>query len=197
MTTSADTPETKVSRFQVLRLISRDWLALAAVIFLLIVVGCAVFGPWLVGDLIDKPNFRARNMAPFDLSQGWTYVLGADTLGRSLLARLVVGAQNTIGIAFCAVLFSVVIGGMLGLIAGYSRGAAGTMIMRGADIVMSFPSLLLALIVLFSPGAFRHQSRPRPGDHPRADLSAHDSCGSARGERAYVRERRRCAWRQS
>ncbi|MDX0951817.1 ABC transporter permease subunit [Sinorhizobium medicae] len=152
MTTSADTPETKVSRFQVLRLISRDWLALAAVIFLLIVVGCAVFGPWLVGDLIDKPNFRARNMAPFDLSQGWAYVLGADTLGRSLLARLVVGAQNTIGIAFCAVLFSVVIGGMLGLIAGYSRGAAGTMIMRGADIVMSFPSLLLALIVLFSLG---------------------------------------------
>ncbi|MFC0807704.1 ABC transporter permease [Ensifer sp. P24N7] len=152
MTTSADTPETKVSRFQILRLVSRDWLALAAVIFLLVVVACAVFGPWLMGDLIDKPNFRARNMAPFSLSQGWTYVLGADTLGRSLLARLVVGAQNTIGIAFFAVLCSVVIGGMLGLIAGYSRGAAGTMIMRGADIVMSFPSLLLALIVLFSLG---------------------------------------------
>ncbi|MFQ6160042.1 ABC transporter permease [Sinorhizobium meliloti] len=152
MTTSADTPETKVSRFQILRLVSRDWLALAAVIFLLVVVACAVLGPWLMGDLIDKPNFRARNMAPFSLSQGWTYVLGADTLGRSLLARLVVGAQNTIGIAFFAVLCSVVIGGMLGLIAGYSRGAAGTMIMRGADIVMSFPSLLLALIVLFSLG---------------------------------------------
>lgn len=45
MTTSADTPETKVSRFQILRLISRNWLALAAVIFLLLVVACAVFGP--------------------------------------------------------------------------------------------------------------------------------------------------------
>lgn len=152
MTTSAESPETKVPRFQLLLLVSRDWLALAAITFLIVVVLCALFGPWLMADLIDKPNFRARNMAPFSLSQGWPYVLGADTLGRSLLARLVVGAQNTIGIAFLAVLCSVVIGGLLGLVAGYSRGMVGTVIMRCADIVMSFPSLLLALIVLFSLG---------------------------------------------
>ncbi|MCL6707988.1 ABC transporter permease [Pseudomonas sp. R2.Fl] len=152
MTTTAEIKEKKAGRLQVLRLVARDRLALAAVIFLAIVLVCALFGPWLMGDLIDKPNFRARNMAPFSLSQGWAYVLGADTLGRSLLARLVVGAQNTIGIAFCAVLCSIVVGGLLGLVAGYSRGLVGTIIMRCADIVMSFPSLLLALIVLFSLG---------------------------------------------
>lgn len=152
MKNSAESPKANISRFQILRLVSHDWLALAAVIFLAVVVACALFSPWLLGDLIDKPNFRARNMAPFSMAQGWTYVLGADTLGRSLLIRLIVGAQNTIGIAFCAVLCSVVIGGLLDLVAGYSRGVAGTLIMRGADIVMSFPSLLLALIVLFSLG---------------------------------------------
>lgn len=151
MTTTVE-KQHDTGRFHILRLISRDRLVLAAVIFLVVVIFCAVLGPWLMGNLIEKPNFRARNMAPFSFSQGWAYVLGADTLGRSLLARLVVGAQNTLGIAFCAVLCSIVIGGLLGLVAGYSRGIASAIILRGADIVMSFPSLLLALIVLFSLG---------------------------------------------
>ncbi len=79
-------------------------------------------------------------------------MLGADTLGRSLLARLVVGAQNTLGIALAPSSARSLIGGLLGLVAGYSRGIASAIILRGADIVMSFPSLLLALIVLFSLG---------------------------------------------
>lgn len=152
MTTSNDPMPRTAGRLQLLRLVAHNKLALAALIFLALVLLCAVFGPWLLGDSIDRPNFRARNMAPFSLSQGWVYVLGADTLGRSLLARLIVGAQNTIGIAFFAVLFSMLIGGTLGLIAGYSRGLLSNIILRVADVVMSFPSLLLALIVLFSLG---------------------------------------------
>lgn len=152
MTTPTDPMPKRAGRLQLLRLVAHNKLALAALIFLALVLLCAVFGPWLLGDSIDRPNFRARNMAPFSLSQGWAYVLGADTLGRSLLARLIVGAQNTIGIAFFAVLFSMLIGGTLGLIAGYSRGLLSTIILRVADVVMSFPSLLLALIVLFSLG---------------------------------------------
>jgi peptide/nickel transport system permease protein len=135
-----------------LKLVFKDKLAAAAVVFLVLVVACALFGPMLIGDLAESPNFRARNMAPFSLDQGFAYVLGADTLGRSLLARLVVGARNTLGIAAFAVVTSLMIGGVLGLVAGYSRGWLGNLIMRGADIVMSFPSLLLALIVLFSLG---------------------------------------------
>ncbi len=62
-------------------------------------------GPTLIDNRISAHETWRR----FSLSQVWTYVLGADTLGRSLLARLVVGAPNTIGIAFFAVLCSVVI----------------------------------------------------------------------------------------
>ncbi|WMT87512.1 ABC transporter permease [Pelagibacterium sp. 26DY04] len=134
------------------KLLFRDPLAGTATIFLILVALCAIIAPMLIGDLAESPNFRARNMAPFSLEQGFAYVLGADTLGRSLLARLAVGARNTLGIAAFAVLCSLLIGGTLGLIAGYSRGWVGNLIIRATDIVMSFPSLLLALIVLFALG---------------------------------------------
>jgi len=136
----------------ILRLMTRDRLVLCALLFLAIVLLCAIFGPMLIGDVATRPNFRARNLAPFSMQHGWAYVLGADTLGRSLLARLIEGARNTIGIAACAVAVSMLIGGMLGLLAGYSRGFLSNLIMRLADIVMSFPSLLLALVVLFTLG---------------------------------------------
>src|SRR5690606_35586222 len=76
----------------------------------------------------------------------------ADNLGRSIVARLVVGAQNTLGVALAATCLALVVGGALGLIAGYAGGWLGNVIMRAADIVMSFPSLLLALVVLFLLG---------------------------------------------
>ena len=129
-----------------------DRMTALALCFLATMLVCAIIGPIFIGDLAEKPNFRARNMAPFSLEQGWAFVLGADTLGRSILARLIVAARTTLGIAAFAVLCSLVIGGILGLIAGYSRGWASTVILRATDIVMSFPSLLLALIVLYSLG---------------------------------------------
>ncbi|TIU19480.1 MAG: ABC transporter permease, partial [Mesorhizobium sp.] len=132
--------------------LKRDKLALAAAIFLAIVVIAAVLGPWLVGDAASRLGLRQRNLAPFSLASGWIYVLGADTLGRPILVRLIVGAQNTFGIAAAAVFASMLVGGTLGLIAGYSERWYSHLILRLADIVMSFPSLLLALIVLYTLG---------------------------------------------
>uniref|UniRef100_UPI003ADCE79D ABC transporter permease n=1 Tax=Paracoccus sp. T5 TaxID=3402161 RepID=UPI003ADCE79D len=135
-----------------LRRLLGDPVTAGALVFLCVVAICALIGPALMGDLAEKPNFRARNMPPFSLDQGWAFVLGADTLGRSILARLIVAAQTTLGVAASAVLCSLIMGGMLGLVAGYSKGRLGTIILRATDIVMSFPSLLLALIVLYSLG---------------------------------------------
>jgi peptide/nickel transport system permease protein len=77
------------------------------------------------------------------------YFLGGDQLGRPLLARIIVAAQNTMMVAAGAVVASLVVGTALGLAAGYSRGRAGQIIPRLADVIMSFPSLLLAVIVLY------------------------------------------------
>ncbi len=133
-------------------LLRGDKLAFAAAIYLAVVVVLALIGPELFGKTATAINLRARNLASFDLSQGWQYILGSDSLGRSVLARIMVGARNTIGIAFGSVIASLCIGGAIGIIAGLSRGALGSIIVRSVDVIMSFPSLLLALIVLYVMG---------------------------------------------
>jgi peptide/nickel transport system permease protein len=110
---------------------------------------CAVFGPALLGDIGTGLNLKMRNAPPGSIEQGWTFILGADALGRPILPRIIIAAQNTLGVATAAVLTSMIAGGLLGLIAGYAGGWLGTVIMRVADIVMSFPSLLLAVVVLY------------------------------------------------
>lgn len=137
------------SRIVLLRMLWRDKLAFCAVIFLLIVIFCAVFGPWLFEDIATKNNLRGRNAPPFDFSKNWLFWLGGDALGRPLLARIIVAAENTIVVAAGAVACSMVIGTALGLIAGYTSKFASQVILRLADVIMSFPSLLLAVIVLY------------------------------------------------
>jgi len=134
---------------QALRLLWHDKFALVAACYLALVTLCALFGPALLEDAATKMNLRGRNAPPFTLENGWLYLLGADALGRSILARLVVAAQNTLAVAAAAVAVAMTIGGILGLIAGYAGGFIGNLIMRLADVIMSFPSLLLAVVVLY------------------------------------------------
>lgn len=125
-----------------------DPTALVAVIWLLIVlIGIAADALGAFGG--SRIALKARNLPPFDLSQSWTLWLGADALGRSLLARLAEAAAASIGIALAAVLTSLVGGLTLGMVAGYFGGAVGNLIMRISDIIMGFPTLLVALVALY------------------------------------------------
>lgn len=132
-----------------LRMLWRDKFAFFAAVFLCFVVFCALFGPLLLEDVATRQNLRGRNAPPFDFSRPWSFWLGADALGRPLLARIMVAAQNTMMVASGAVICSLLIGTTLGLIAGYTTKLASQLIMRLADVIMSFPSLLLAVIVLY------------------------------------------------
>jgi peptide/nickel transport system permease protein len=133
-----------------LRLLVRDPFALAAAIFLVLLVGGAVLGPWLLEELATRPQLRMRNAPPFTLEHGWGYILGADSLGRSILARLLVAARSTLTIAAAAVVIAMVLGAALGLLAGFTRSWVGDLVMRLTDIVMSFPSTLLAVVILYT-----------------------------------------------
>ena len=135
-------------------LLFNDKLALVSSIFFIFIILTAIFGPLLTSDLSTKMNLRLRNLPPFSLEHGFMYIFGADALGRSMVARLIIASQNTMFIAGSAVFISMTLGGILGLISGYYGGSIGNLIMRLADIIMSFPSLLLAVIVLyiFEPG---------------------------------------------
>jgi peptide/nickel transport system permease protein len=135
---------------RVLRLLARDRFALAAAIFLALLVAGAVLGPWLLEELATRPQLRMRNAPPFTLEHGWGYILGADSLGRSILARLLVAARSTLTIAAVAVAFALVFGAALGLLAGFTRTWVSELVMRLTDIVMSFPSTLLAVVILYT-----------------------------------------------
>ena len=134
------------------RMLWADKFALVAALFLLLVLVLALIGPWWLDAVAQKQNLRGRNAPPFDWSRGWLWVLGADALGRPLLARIIVAAQNTMLVAAGAVIGSAIMGTVLGLVAGYAGRRTGMVIMRLADVIMSFPSLLLAVVVLYILG---------------------------------------------
>jgi len=135
----------------VLSLLWADKFATLAAFFLVVLVATCLVGPLLFDDAASRINFAGRN-APPQLNKGFLYVLGGDNLGRSLLARIVVGARTTKGIALTAVAASVVVGALIGLVAGYRGGLVSDIIMRLTDMIMSFPSLLTALVVLYVLG---------------------------------------------
>lgn len=137
------------------RLLLRDKFATVAAAVLVLVGLTALFGPTLMGELATKQNLTATSRPPFSLDAGWEFILGSDSLGRSMLARLVVATRTTLSVALPAVGISLIVGSLWGVWAGYHRGWRETISMRIADVIMSFPSLLLAVVVLyvFSPSA--------------------------------------------
>ncbi len=141
------------SKVSMWRLLLRDKVATVAALILVFFFLVAIFGPMLVGGGNDQDLGRINEAPSFD--NGFMYMLGTDSLGRSLLSRLVVASRTTFSVAVPAVLVSLVIGSLVGMWAGFHRGWRETTAMRVADVIMSFPSLLMAVFVLyvFSPSA--------------------------------------------
>ncbi|TRL41344.1 ABC transporter permease [Rhizobium straminoryzae] len=135
------------------RMLLADKFALVAALFLVVMVILALVGPAWLGEEAVRQNLRGRNLAPFDWSRGWIWCMGADALGRPLFARIIVATQNTLMVAAGAVVLSAAIGTFLGLMAGFSSPRISQIIMRLADVIMSFPSLLIAVIVLYLLGS--------------------------------------------
>ncbi len=146
------TPDTAQRGRSLLSMLWRDKLAFISAIVLILIVLFALFGPWLLGDIAIKQNLRGRNFPPFSMDRGWEFFLGGDSLGRPMLARLVVAAHSTILIAAGTVLAALTVGASFGLIAGYMGKTVSQVIMRLADVIMSFPSLLIAVVVLYVLG---------------------------------------------
>lgn len=121
---------------------------IGAVTFLIILL-VAIFAP-LIAPHDPVLQVRDAFLRPPAWVEGgsWTYILGTDAVGRDILSRLIYGARYSLFIGLVVVTISVSVGVVVGLIAGYFRGPIDTFIMRVMDIILAFPSLLLALVLV-------------------------------------------------
>jgi peptide/nickel transport system permease protein len=150
---TASGPERQASGLsQVLSLLAHDKASVLALSFLLVLSVAALFAPLLIPEAELKLDFSER-LVPPTLRGG--HILGTDSLGRDLLSRILMASRVSLALSAIVVVLSVAIGVVLGLIAGYFGGWFDDIIMRFVDLAMGFPSLLLALIVIYAlgPGA--------------------------------------------
>ncbi len=115
----------------------------------------AIFAPVFAPHSPSLQNREALLMPPFWQDGGQlTYLLGTDAVGRDVLSRLIYGARYSLFIGLVVVTLSVSVGVLIGLIAGFFRGWIDTAIMRVMDVILAFPSLLLALVLvaILGPG---------------------------------------------
>ncbi len=117
-------------------------LMIGATVFVLMVVA-AVIGPAVAphDPLEINSRLTLRTFAP-------GYLLGTDEFGRDLLSRIIYGARPTLTVAIGATTIALVLGTLFGMVAGYFRGMLDQVIMRTLDTLLSFPPILLAMMVV-------------------------------------------------
>lgn len=122
--------------------------ALVCLVFLSLWIFLAVAAPLLP---LHAPEqiFEGQQMKPPVWAGGEAqFPLGTDDLGRDMLSRLVFGSRISLGFGFLCVIVSVLIGGSLGLTAGFFGGMWDRFVLRVVDVLMALPSLLLAIVVV-------------------------------------------------
>ncbi|WP_245197577.1 ABC transporter permease subunit [Jiella mangrovi] len=121
---------------------------LGLVVFILIIL-TAIAAPLIAPHSPFVTNNEAQLLPPVWQDGGsWNYLLGTDAIGRDMLSRLLYGAQYSLFIGLVVVVVAVTVGIAIGLIAGYFGGWLDTVIMRVMDVILAFPSLLLALVLV-------------------------------------------------
>ncbi|TMH37866.1 MAG: ABC transporter permease [Betaproteobacteria bacterium] len=112
-------------------------------VIVLAIIAIAAAGPYLAPYPYDEMAIMTRLKPP-----SLAHWFGTDDFGRDVLSRAMIGARPTLYMGFGATAFSLLIGVPLGLLAGYRRGRIDEIVMRLSDVLMSFPPILLGLLVL-------------------------------------------------
>ncbi|MFC1820633.1 ABC transporter permease [Thermodesulfobacteriota bacterium] len=128
-----------------------------SIVILLLFVIVALFADYLAPYSPKANNLANALMPPFFQQGGTTeYLLGTDRLGRDILSRILYGARVSLIVAAIGVLIAGSIGGTLGIVAGYLGGRVDTLISRSIDVMMGFPTILLAMVlaIVLGPSLF-------------------------------------------
>ena len=126
-------------------------IAVVSAVVLLILLVASLFCDWLAPsnpfDLASIDLMDSLKPPAFMADGAWDHVLGTDDQGRDMLAGVMYGARISFVVGIAAVLFAVAVGITVGLIAGYAGGVVDAALMRVADVQLSFPAILIALLV--------------------------------------------------
>lgn len=133
----------------IVKRLMNDRMAVICSLFLLVVLMVGLFAPWLAPHSPIEMDVKEKLSG-----MSKTYLLGTDQLGRDVLSRLLYGIRTTVFVAMITMVVTIIIGTLLGGIAGIYRGKLDELIMRICDVFMSFPSevMMLALIGMMGPG---------------------------------------------
>jgi peptide/nickel transport system permease protein len=118
-----------------------------AIVLVLGVLFCAIFGPLIAPYPPDQTNF-AITLAPPSVH----HLFGTDELGRDLFSRILYGARISLEVAAIILSFAVVFGTLLGIVSGYLGGLVDEIIMRITDLFLGFPALILAAAIAATLG---------------------------------------------
>ncbi len=125
--------------------------AIVAAVLAFICMFCALFAPWVSPhnpfDLASLDLSDARLPPAWEADGKAKYLLGTDDQGRDILSALMYGARISLFVGLASVLLSVVVGVSLGLLSGFVGGKIDAFIMRVCDVMLSFPSILVALLI--------------------------------------------------
>jgi len=126
-------------------------LTIAAALATLVCVGSAVLAPWVAPhnpfDLASVSLLDAFSPPAWEEGGNAAYPLGTDDQGRDILSTIIHGARISLGVGIASVAFSMALGVTLGLVSGYVGGRLDAFIMRIADVQLSFPAILIALLI--------------------------------------------------
>jgi peptide/nickel transport system permease protein len=128
---------------RIARAIRNNKTTMTGIILTLLIVIVALLAPWLTPfDPIEQDIARG------DLSPGAEHLLGTDNFGRDVLSRIILGTRVSLAIALSAVGIAMVVGALWGVIAGYKGGKIDAISVRIMDMLMTFPTIILGLMVL-------------------------------------------------
>ncbi|WP_319529186.1 dipeptide/oligopeptide/nickel ABC transporter permease/ATP-binding protein [uncultured Cohaesibacter sp.] len=131
-----------------MRLLLNNSLATGGLIVLAIVILIALAAPLL--PLVNPDVTEPANRLQPILADG--HLLGTDALGRDILSRLIWGTRVSLAVGISATTIAAVIGSLIGLVSGYAGGRVDNLLMRGIDMIMAFPYILLALAIVAALG---------------------------------------------
>jgi peptide/nickel transport system permease protein/dipeptide transport system permease protein len=149
LTMAATRPEDRHPMVEQLAQLWRNKTAVAGLFIITAFVLCALFAPWLSPhDPIETALYDQLKPPAWEAAGSSKNILGTDDLGRDILSRIIHGARVSMLVAVVSVGLAFFFGTLIGSVCGFYKGRLDNLVMRGIDIILSFPYILLAIVVV-------------------------------------------------